>query len=194
MENTEEILKILNESKGFVGIMLIVLIAFIVLLIITGKKRSKKNRERLRNEIMDYATMFNPPEPYSFSGNISYSYNGIQYSRGNKTVLFDIPIGRETTLYLSMVDEWFSGRNYNQREAIKILNDIKEYLISNGYCKTVVISEDEADDKDEYEEFWAKLFYIFGSKIILKSKNWNKYNIFSLKSEKYQKSLKNGGQ
>lgn len=153
MENTKEILKILNESKGFVGIMLIVLIAFIVLLIITGKKRSKKNRERLRNEIMDYATMFNPPEPYSFSGNISYSYNGIQYSRGNKTVLFDIPIGRETTLYLSMVDEWFSGRNYNQREAIKILNDIKEYLISNGYCKTVVISEDEADDKDEYEEF-----------------------------------------
>ena len=90
-------------------------------------------------------------------GNVSVSYNGVTYSRGNRHAVFDITIDKETVLAPCLVEEWFENRNYNSREADIILRDIQSYLLENNFCKKVKIVSDEdyetQEAADEYEDF-----------------------------------------
>ena len=84
--------------------------------------------------------------PYEYSGIIAFNSGKISYSRGNKSVMFDVPVDKETYLAPFMVDEWFEDRNYSLREANIILSDIAHYLKEMKYSSTVTLLSDE-----EYE-------------------------------------------
>ena len=142
-----ELSEIINQSKWFIIIPIILIILLVVILLRHSKKNRYKKNEALKAEVRDYLSMFETPTTYTYSGAVSLGLNSLFYSRGHKIVEFDIKIERNTTLYLSDVDPWFEGRNYNEREAIKILNDIKQFLITNKHCKNVeIITEEQEED------------------------------------------------
>lgn len=124
----------------------IILLIVILLFAFSFKKSSKKNKEYLHNELNDYLNGVNTwlgGNTYHPSGNISYNGRWLTYSRGNRSININIKIEKETTLTPSMIEEWFKDKNYNMNEENDILNDIKNYLIQNGICKKVIISDDE---------------------------------------------------
>lgn len=150
----EEVFSLIYANKWLIIGPLLLILALIILLIINSKKNRVKQRESIHKELTDYVQMFIPPEPRIYSGSISVGYDDITYSRGNRSVKFDIPVLKVTKLYLSDVNPWFEGRNYNEREAYTILEDIKDYLIKNKFCKTVEISDEEEEEEypEQYEE------------------------------------------
>lgn len=119
-------------------IALILLIIVIILNCRVIKKRKIKNKYRLQNEINDYLSI-GQKQTYRYSGNVAITSSGISYSRGNKRILFDIPISDETVLNYGMIQKWFENRNYNAREADYILEDIRHFLIENKYCTSAII-------------------------------------------------------
>lgn len=134
------------------GVVMIVALIIIVLLIVIFLKSSKKKSrtQDIKNEIKGYIIR---PEPHKYSGNINILHNGIQYSRGNKRVTFDIKIDKNTILAPFMIDAWFENRNYNQREALLILQDISHYLSDSRLCKSVsIVSDEEFEKNDETSE------------------------------------------
>lgn len=145
--SAEEVVSLIGEQKWTLLLFGIIFIVFIVAFSHTMKKRSARNKERLHQEISEYMKV-GQVDTYKPSGLISVSCDSVTYTRGNRGVVFDIPIEKDTVLAPFMVDEWFEGRNYNGREANTIIEDIKRYLLENKICKTVTIVSDEEYDSD----------------------------------------------
>lgn len=155
-DNTEQYIKEI-EDAGFLtavfkenGLTIIIsLMLFLLLVIIlVSSSRKKKKTKGIKEEIMSYMYQ---PEPHQYTGTISVESNGISYARGNRKVVFDIAIEKETILAPFMVDVWFENRNYNYRESTLILSDISNFLKEGKYCKTVIITTDE-----EYEKMFSE--------------------------------------
>ena len=144
-ENKDDVLKALQDMLKDNGIViagsLVLLVVLIVFVVRSNKKKDKIGE--LKNEINGY---MKSALPYEYSGIIAFNSGKISYSRGNKSVMFDVPVDKETYLAPFMVDEWFEDRNYSLREANIILSDIAHYLKEMKYSSTVILLSDE-----EYE-------------------------------------------
>ena len=154
--NSEDVVRLIIENKWAIIIPLIIMIIFLFFFTRSMKKQIAKSKERLHRELMDY-TQMGQTIKRTPGGNVSVSYNGVTYSRGNRHAVFDITIDKETVLAPCLVEEWFENRNYNSREADIILRDIQSYLLENNFCKKVKIVSDEdyetQEAADEYEDF-----------------------------------------
>ncbi len=134
------------QESGLTIIVSLILLILSAIFIVRNMRKSKV-KNSIKNEIRVYMK-----EKYEYSGNVCVVRNGISYSRGNRSVVFDIPIDRVTYLAPWMVDEWFDERNYSAREANIVLADIAEYLRTANLCKTVNIISDEDYEKMFGEE------------------------------------------
>ena len=134
------------QESGLTIIVSLILLILSAIFIVRNMRKSKA-KNSIKNEIRGYMK-----EKYEYSGNVCVVRNGISYSRGNRSVVFDIPIDRVTYLAPWMVDEWFDERNYSAREANIVLADIAEYLRTANLCKTVNIISDEDYEKMLGEE------------------------------------------
>ena len=145
LENKDDVLKALQDMLKDNGIViagsLVLLVVLIVFVVRSNKKKDKIGE--LKSEINGY---MKSALPYEYSGIIAFNSGKISYSRGNKSVMFDVPVDKETYLAPFMVDEWFEDRNYSLREANIILSDIAHYLKEMKYSSTVTLLSDE-----EYE-------------------------------------------
>lgn len=154
--NADDIVRLISQNKWAIIIPLIIMIVFLFFFGRSMKKQSAKSKERLHRELMDFAQMGQTVKRTQ-GGNVSVSYDGITYSRGNRRAVFDISIDKETVLAPCLVDDWFKDRNYNSREADIILRDIQNYLLENNFCKKVsIVSDDDylaQEDADENEYF-----------------------------------------
>lgn len=129
----------------------LIILIFMIVRVVSGAKKHTKT-DNLKKEIKSYMQP-SAETHHVYSGNISVTLNGIQYSRGNRSKYFDIAIGKTTYLAPFMVDEWFEGRNYSERECEKILSDISYYLTSHKIVKNVIIlSDEEYDNLEEHED------------------------------------------
>lgn len=145
-EEIPDILSSVWQESGLTIIVSLILLILSAIFIVRNMRKSKAGNS-FRNEIREYTK-----EKYVYSGNVCVTRNGISYSRGNRSVVFDIPIDRVTYLAPWMVDEWFNERNYNAREALIVLADIAEHLRTSNLCKTVNIISDEEYEKLVGEE------------------------------------------
>lgn len=145
LENKDDISKALQDMLKDNGIViagsLVLLVVLIVFVVRSNKKKDKIGE--LKSEINSY---MKSALPHEYSGIISFNSGKISYSRGNKSIMFDVPVDKETYLAPFMVNEWFEGRNYSLREANIILSDIAHYLKEMKYSSTVTLLSDE-----EYE-------------------------------------------
>lgn len=148
-EDLSDIIPIVLEESGVTIVLSFIL--FVIFIIFVKRSTKKTNTvDNLKKEISGYMTSV---EKHNYSGNILVLSNGISYSRGNKIIVFDIPIEKDTFLAPFMIDDWFQDRNYNQREANIILSDISHYLKESGMCKNVnIISDEEYEEKFNTEE------------------------------------------
>lgn len=131
------------------GTAMIVALVIITLLIVIIFKSSKKKSgmQNVKEEISGY---IKSSEPHKYNGNVRILPEGISYSRGSRNIIFSIKVDKNTVLAPFMVDDWFANRNYNQREAVLILEDISWYLKENGFCKSVsIISDEEFEDANK---------------------------------------------
>ena len=145
LENKDDVSDAIQGTLKDNGIVIagsLVLLMVLVVFIIRSSKKKDKIGE-LKSEINGYMKL---SSPYEYSGIISFNSGKIYYSRGNKSIMFDVPVDKETYLAPFMVDEWFEGRNYSLREANIILSDIAHYLKEMKYSSTVILLSDE-----EYE-------------------------------------------
>ena len=109
------------QESGLTIIVSLILLILSAIFTVRNMRKSKV-KNSIKNEIRG-----DMKEKYEYSGNVCVVRNGISYSRGNRSVVFDIPIDRVTYLAPRMVDEWFDERNYSAREANIVLADIAEY-------------------------------------------------------------------
>lgn len=136
-----------SESGAAMIVALVIITLLIVIIFKSSKKKSRT--QNLKEEISGYIKR---PEPHRYNGNVRVLSDGISYSRGNRNVTFNIKVDKNTVLAPFMIDDWFANRNYNQREAVLILEDISWYLKENGFCKSVsIVSDEEFEDADETE-------------------------------------------
>lgn len=154
------------QNSGWAMIACLILIIILIIILIKNNK-NKKKRPTFKDELQGYV---NAAQKHQYSGFVTVSTQGISYSRGNKKILFDIPIEKEMFLAPFMVDNWFLNRNYNYKEAEFILSDISTYLTENRVCKSVKIlsdeeyenlfSEHESDDSDECDADDSDVYYV----------------------------------
>lgn len=153
-EGFEESLPSASEFANGLNIPITHIIIALVAILIIGavfflinRKHKYNKKDTLKEEISLYKNQVgNYFEPENrIAGNISIINNKIRFSRGNRSVLFDIPIERITYISPSKIAPWFEGRNYNQNEEQIIMENIRKYLITNRYCSKVIFKEDEED-------------------------------------------------
>ena len=147
----KEILNVLGPKPGIkIAVLVVIAVIFLVVLFLLSRIGKKDKKEAALKELQYYSdNMFNWAKPAApKSGNIYMVGNTLYYSRGQKNIPVDIFIEKETVLTPDMISEWFKDRNDSQREEEKILNDIKNYLLENRMCKSVVISDNEEQNSD----------------------------------------------
>ena len=149
----EDIGNALGEHAGLVIIVYIVLALVVATVLYFVVRRGReKSRELTKKELQEYITGMNKVmgTPRTRSGNVSIFNGNIYYSRGNRSIEVDAVIERNLILTPDCIAQWFEGRNYSAREEERILEDIKDYLIESGYCRSVTISYDEPEENDEF--------------------------------------------
>ena len=151
-EGFEESLPSASEFANGLNIPITHIIIALVAILIIGavfflinKKHKYNKKDTLKEEISLYKNQIgNYFEPENrIAGNISIINNKIKFSRGNRSVLFDIPIERITYISPDKIAPWFEGRNYNYKEEQIIISNIKTYLLNNKICAKVIIKENE---------------------------------------------------
>lgn len=136
-------------SEGGVTMIVALVIITLLIVIIFRSSKKKSRTQNIKEEISGY---IKSSEPHRYNGNVRVLPEGISYSRGNRSITLSIKVNKSTVLAPFMVDEWFANRNYNQREAVLILEDISWYLKENGFCKSVsIISDEEFETANETE-------------------------------------------
>lgn len=139
-----------SANKLPILISLILLLILIIMIVRSFKGSNKK--DSLKREI-NYYLNNSHNNTHVYSGNVSLTMNGIRYQRGNRSNCFEIPISKTTYLAPFMIDPWFENRNYNEREANRILDDISYYLTTQKIVKNaIILSDEEYDNLDEYIE------------------------------------------
>lgn len=148
LPNAEEFVSDLNIPVGHIVLALVVILVIGLLFFLINRKHRYSKKDLFKQEISQYKGSFGEYfEPTKrVAGNVSIMGGKVIFTRGNKTVAFDIPIERITYISPSKIAPWFEGRNYNQNEEQIIMENIREYLITNRCCSKVIFKEDEEDE------------------------------------------------